>query len=132
MKPLYKDVDVSTMRSMREDQGMSNSEIADALGVARETVWNYLGPGPRKTHNAKRRTRTEPVAAKKPIDEPFSLVSTEVTLTGTKLTYRVHPDKPDVSLGQGGLFDLGSTTFNAEDLDALIEELQYIRRMYMR
>ena len=131
MKPLYQDVDVSTLRSMREEQGMSNAEIANALGTTRETVWKYIGPGPRKPYTRRAET-VKTTTIRKSVKELFPTISTEVTLTGKKFTYRVHPDKPDVTIGPCSLFDISSMVFNADDFDALIEELQYIRRIYMR
>lgn len=127
-QPLYKDVDVSTMRNMREEQGMTNSEIAEALGVTRETVWHYLGAGPRKKTYTKQDKAPTP---HKPMTELFPSVSTEVTLTGKRFVYRVRPDKPDVTLDTSNLYANG-VALSAEDLDALLEELQYIRRTYMR
>lgn len=128
MNPLYKDVDVTTMRRMREEEGMTNSEIAEALGVTRETVWHYLGAGPRKKTYTK---RVKVTTARKPMSELFPTVSTEVTLTGKRFIYRVDPDRPGVVLDASNLY-VNGVGLNADDLDALIEELQYIQRTYMR
>ena len=42
LRKLYHDIDISTMREMRE-QGMSNREIALACGASVPTVYKYLG-----------------------------------------------------------------------------------------
>lgn len=122
-QPLYKDVDISTMRSMREEQGMSNTEIAEALGVTRETVWRYLGAGPHKPYRKPEKPAKQ-IVPRKSVEELFEEVKTHVTLVGKQFVYEVDPHSQTVA------FNL--TKLDAEKLDALIEELQYIRRMYMR
>lgn len=47
MRSLIKDIDLDTMYSMRRD-GMSNAEIANALGVCRQTVIAYIGNQPKE------------------------------------------------------------------------------------
>ena len=121
MKPLYHDVDVSTMYRMREEEGMSNAEIAEALGVSRETVWHYLGAGPRKKSYKKRKI---PVNAAKPPEELFTSTQRETTLTGRQFVYVIRHEAQ--------LLGLCGNALKADDLDALIEELQYIRRTYMK
>ena len=121
-EPHRKNADVSAMRDLRA-QGMTNDEIAETLGTTRETVWNNIGAGPRPKTYTK---HTKSMA------ELFSGVSTEVTLNGKSFVYKIHPDKQEVTLGSGGFFDIGAVTLDVEALGSFIDELLYIRRMYMR
>lgn len=47
LRRLGQDVDIHTMYHMR-DQGMSNKEIAQALGVSYATVYKYIGKQERR------------------------------------------------------------------------------------
>lgn len=43
-EPLSKSISVSELRHMREEEGLTNKEIADRLDVAPTTIAKYLGP----------------------------------------------------------------------------------------
>lgn len=52
-RSLSKDIDLETMYSMRRE-GMNNVQIADALGVSRQTVIRYIGPQPKELNDYSR------------------------------------------------------------------------------
>ena len=55
MRPsLSKSVFMQELRFMREEQSLSNSEIAERLGVSKSVIHKYLGKGgPRKPYDRK-------------------------------------------------------------------------------
>lgn len=60
-RKLSKDIDISTMRSMRE-MGMSNKQIADALGVGPTTVYRYIGRKSQDVKYAEIQNKPSPIA----------------------------------------------------------------------
>lgn len=49
-RSLLKDVDLDTLYTMRRE-GMNNVQIADALGISRQTVIRYIGPQPKELND---------------------------------------------------------------------------------
>lgn len=60
-RKLSKDIDISTMLSMRE-QGMTNKQIADALGVHPNTVYRYIGRMSQAVKYAEITNKPSPIA----------------------------------------------------------------------
>lgn len=58
-RPLSDSVSMSEMLHMREELKLSNREIAERLGVSKNTVYRYIGPQPEGIQ-APRRTKKEP------------------------------------------------------------------------
>lgn len=92
-RKLSKDIDVSTMRSMRE-QGMTNKQIANALGVAPTTVYRYIGRMSQDVKYAEIQNKPSPIgkAVAAQVEEPKQpSVRVEMPLPTTDFT-----DAPDV------------------------------------
>lgn len=74
---------------MRDEQGMSNREIAEALGVSYTTILKLIGKQPASVR--KERQFVEPSKAVKPIDDdrPAALIVAERTypLQGQAVRY---------------------------------------------
>lgn len=116
LRRLGQDVDIHTMYHMR-DQGMSNKEIAQALGVSYATVYKYIGKQERRGGTAV----SPSVAPKKTREEIFTKTKRLTLLEG-----RAHSFVVDLE-GQRVRIDPRTNMLDVSGLDALLDELQYIR-----
>lgn len=55
----YRDVSRSEVLYYRENEGMSNSEIAKRFGVSHKMIFDLIGPQPTELDRRKRRTNNE-------------------------------------------------------------------------
>lgn len=58
-RPLKDSVSMSEMLHMREELGMGNYEIAEKLGVSKNTVYRYIGPQPEGLRRNRRKDAPE-------------------------------------------------------------------------
>ena len=79
MRSLLSDVTLAEIQAMRDEQGMSNREIAEALGVSYTTILKLIGRQPASIR--KERQFVEPPKAVKSIDDdrPAALIVAERT-----------------------------------------------------
>lgn len=140
------EVGVSEMRRMREEEGLTNNEIAERLDCSSQTVWRYIGPMPPEIVRAAKsmggrnrkkiplqidRIETLPKAPTQPepVEESpvYMLTQNEViTVLSTTRKYTIDKDLEMVRVesceGDGELL------LNYNDIDTLIIELRMIRR----
>ena len=126
---LSKDVDMTTLYSMR-DQGMSNQEIADTLGVSYMTILRYIGKNPNRAKRSTsvrkaNPTNTDPVSTKK-YDQPdtvkeAALVSGDIlySMQGSVGTYEINPKEKTIRICKDRI--------TYDELDTVITELSRIR-----
>lgn len=127
---LSKDVDMTTLYSMR-DQGMSNQEIADTLGVSYMTILRYIGKNPNRAKRSTsvrkaRSTNPDPVVPTKKYDQPdivkeAALVSGDIlySMQGSVGTYEINPKEKTIRICKDRI--------TYDELDTVITELSRIR-----
>ena len=124
---LSKDVDMTTLYSMR-DQGMSNQEIADTLGVSYMTILRYIGKNPNraKRSTSVRKANPDPVVSTKKYDQPdivkeAALVSGDIlySMQGSVGTYEINPKEKTIRICKDRI--------TYDELDTVITELSRIR-----
>ena len=85
MGSISKDVSISEMMTMRNEQNMTNQEIADALGCSYQTVLNLIGKQPQtmRKHKSYPEVRVPTPSKPKPEEEicPAALVLAERSYT---------------------------------------------------
>lgn len=127
---LSKDVDMTTLYSMR-DQGMSNQEIADTLGVSYMTILRYIGKNPNRAKRSTsvrkaNPTNPDPVVSTKKYDQPdivkeAALVSGDIlySMQGSVGTYEINPKEKTIRICKDRI--------TYDELDTVITELSRIR-----
>lgn len=127
---LSKDVDMTTLYSMR-DQGMSNQEIADTLGVSYMTILRYIGKNPNRAKRSTpvrkaNPTNPDPVVSTKKYDQPdtvkeAALVSGDIlySMQGSVGTYEINPKEKTIRICKDRI--------TYDELDTVITELRRIR-----
>ena len=127
---LSKDVDMTTLYSMR-DQGMSNQEIADTLGVSYMTILRYIGKNPNRAKRSTsvrkaNPTNPDPVVPTKKYDQPdtvkeAALVSGDIlySMQGSVGTYEINPKEKTIRICKDMI--------TYDELDTVITELSRIR-----
>lgn len=78
-RPLEDSVSISEMMHMREELRLSNREIAERLGVSKNTVYRYIGPQPEGIQ-APRRTKKEPELPPRSFTERLAAVTRPVEI----------------------------------------------------
>ncbi len=127
MATFNRDISNSELLHMR-DQGMTNQDIANALGVTCQTVRNRIGKQPqgmrggRVARNIK--TLVKPTA---PVEEPASAAflvveDRTISLAGTFGSYVVYPQSQRVE------FSVADNVVKFDQLDDFINELKAISR----
>ena len=129
-RKLSKDVDMTTLYSMR-DQGMSNQEIADTLGVSYMTILRYIGKNPNRAKRSTsvrkaNPTNPDPVVSTKKYDQPdivkeAALVSGDIlySMQGSVGTYEINPKEKTIRICKDKI--------TYDELDTVITELSRIR-----
>lgn len=127
---LSKDIDMTTLYSMR-DQGMSNQEIADTLGVSYMTILRYIGKNPNRAKRSTsvrkaNPTNPDPVVSTKKYDQPdivkeAALVSGDIlySMQGSVGTYEINPKEKTIRICKDRI--------TYDELDTVITELSRIR-----
>lgn len=129
-RSLLKDIDLETMYSMRRE-GMNNVQIADALGISRQTVIRHIGPQPKELNDYSGprgprgpRMKVAPVVEEAP---PACLVvdARTISLTGMYGKYEldVKEGRIDIINGTGQ-----EMRVNKDMLGDFINELSAIKR----
>lgn len=116
MRSLLKDVSVNEMRRMR-DNGMTNADIAEALGCTAVTVRRYIGPQPGRNWGGYRSRAARPAeAAEAPKAEAspacLAVTNSVVYLQGVAAEYAVDAGKRRVNFMLPGM-----ETFACLDFD---------------
>lgn len=63
-RSLRNDISISEMLHMREQEHMSNTQIAARLGISKQTVWRYIGPQSTEGEERPRKTpKKEPIGS---------------------------------------------------------------------
>lgn len=137
-RALIKDVDISTMHSMR-DQGMSNKEIANALGCSIAAIYHHIGgvkkhkksdeSYPPETHEKRIEIPKHVKPAEQTIPESslLKLVSKKQEMKGDVCTYSIDMLTGDIEIKDGvvnGILDLRT-------LSLFINELGEIKKMLL-
>lgn len=128
---MRKVVDLEMLECMRalRDEGLSNAEIAERIGLSDLTVRNYLGKNPPGVRRGYKRKQTSPIPviaepeAKKSAMEPMiKKVAAMETYEGKYLSYQV-----DLQNNTMRIFSHDGTFITAamspEELEAMIAEL---------
>lgn len=133
-KRLSLDVSKDEMLGMR-DTGMSNQEIADALGVNAQTVRNYIGTIPEEWYErwgrpkcgirGKKKTAA-PAPAPEPEEETVGLVvqNKKIDLDGLFAQYCVDCKRGEILITIDGVMMM----IKRANLDDFINELKALRR----
>ena len=140
------EVSVSEMRRMREEEGLTNIEIAERLDCSSQTVWRYIGPMPPEMVRAAKsmggrnrkkiplqidRIETLPKAPTQPepVEEsPVYMLTTNEIITVTSPTRRYTIDRDTETVDVESKEGDGALKLSYEDIDTLIIELRMIRR----
>lgn len=122
---LSKDVDMTTLYSMR-DQGMSNQEIADTLGVSYMTILRYIGKNPNRAKRSTPVRKANPDPVISTYDQPdtvkeAALVSGDIlySMQGSVGTYEINPKEKTIRICKDRI--------TYDELDTVITELSRIR-----
>ena len=126
-KILGKEISKDEILRMREN-GMTNTDIANAIGVSYATVYRWLGkqpPAPKVT-----RSYQPAIQDKEPrVPEPEAALVVEnrqIKLSGLFASYNVHAREKMVDVILEG--ETTAFSIKLEDLDILIRELVAIQR----
>jgi predicted transcriptional regulator len=102
---------------MREERGMSVAEIAQMLGVTRQTIYNYLRFG----FNSCRREKNVPDGSGHVFDAAHSLTR----LQAADRTYDIDQYKQELRFMSGEI----NLLLSPDDIHRMINELTYIERV---
>lgn len=131
---LLNHVSVNEMMEMRENEKMSNQEIAERLGVTSQCIRNYIGKQPPelRKYRSKRVVYPPSVQTREPVmeEEPAAclVVSNRViTLTGKDMEYHVDYSKGVVRMHRQTNPNI-YWLFKLEEIENIIVELKAITR----
>lgn len=116
MRSLIKDVGVDELRRMREN-GMTNADIAEALGTTPVTVRRYIGPQPGRNWGGYRSRAARPAEADRLVEAEappacLAVTNSVVYLQGVAAEYAVDAGKRRVNFMLPGM-----ETFACVDFD---------------
>lgn len=119
----------SEMRRMREEEEMTNREIADALGTSYATVLKYIGPQPPHMRRAKGTYSVEKTA---PIEEPavacLALVNTMIEVKSATRKYVIDRKAGRVTIYDcQGICETAAMDIDYAELNDFIAELKAIK-----
>ena len=140
MKRLLDDISYEELKEMREDEGMSNYEIAERVGCSKQTIHRILGPQPKHIRAplglqsaAMARQKAEATygspaaykASEEPVEAHLMVESRTVRLAGIAATYEVNEKAEIVTIirADGNGFELKTS-----ELEDFIIELSTISR----
>lgn len=140
MRRLLDDISLEELQYMRNEEGLSNFEIAEKVGCSSNTIFRILGPQPKHIRTpqglagaARARVKADKdctaSVARKAQEEPeeacLMVASRTIRLTGLVSTYEVNENAGTVTIirPDGNGFDL-----KLDELDDMIKELSAIRR----
>jgi transcriptional regulator with XRE-family HTH domain len=134
-RKLTDDVSIEELLRMREEEGLSNYEIAQRVGVAKNTIYRLIGKQPPHVRDsygrqsAAKARNAAPVQNRRAEEEivPASLVMEirVVRLIGHGTRYEVNEVNGDVLVIRN---DETAFKLEREELDDFIKELQAIQR----
>ena len=132
-RSILKEISVNELQGMR-DTGMSNQEIADALGINAQTVRNYIGTIPEEWYERwgrpkcgiRGKAKAKPAPAPEPEEENAGLVvqNKKIDLDGLFAQYCVDCKRGEIMITIDGTMML----IKRENLDDFINELKALRR----
>ena len=118
----------SEMRRMREEEEMTNQEIADALGINYQTVLKYIGPQPPHMRRAKGTYSVEKTA---PIEEPavacLAVVNSVVEVKSATRKYVIDRKEGTVRIYCPNGYEAQEMVIAYSDLTDFIAELKAIK-----
>lgn len=135
-RPVGAEISIESMRYMREEEGMTNKEIAERLGLSVATIYHYLGKMPpemvRKSKSEGGRaggTAKWCAAPTPPQEEPDAVLlvtDRTVCLMGDKAKYTIYFTSGNVHCE----IEEESRSFRLkiDELPAIIAELSAIQR----
>lgn len=125
---------MSELMQMRED-GMSNREIADSLGVSYTCIKNYLGPQPKGMRKYRSKGvvygRVQNQPEPEPEVEPCLVIGNRVIIaTGLAYEYEINCSTQTLTMYKPGDRNIRPMTWDLsfDDIDQVISELQAISR----
>ena len=114
------DLTVAEMRRLRDEEDLSNQEVAERLDITAVTVWKYLGP------KGKGRKRSQPDAAKRTEPKGTERVwDAAHSLTRLEAGSRVY----DVDMYRQSVLMNVPDRIGADDVHRMINELTYIEQI---
>ena len=123
------EISISELLTMRNDQNMSNSEIAESLDISRSTVYRLIGSGgPRRA--VIRRTSTPSLMhpEKEEIPACLKVDAAPIYLTGAYGSYIIERDGKSVYInGEADGYTVEGH-ISVDQLSTFIKELQAIER----
>lgn len=133
-----KNLDTEEMLKMRY-AGMTNTDIANALGVTHTTVWKYIGPQPGKNWaEFKERMKQAPIvpmpeAKVEVIPEPviaacLAITNRKISLAGTACKYGLDMGKKLLRVKRAKDEEGPVMEFPLDELGDIINELSAIAR----
>lgn len=123
-RSLMESVSVREMQEMRDNKGMTNNEIAEALDVSYMTVYKYIGAQPNGLRKARKVTQDRQPIKEEPAPACLVLQNRSMELHGVVGVYGIDCKAQSVHITYNGhdmwiLFD---------KLGAFIDELKAIHR----
>lgn len=135
MRSILSDISMSELISMRNDQNMSNREIAEVLGCSYQTIRKLLGPQPkgmraeRRPADPVRPVRQEPV---RPVHRDESVVPASLVLTERSLVLQGEVGRYEIDTYAGKVCiqipEQGRFVLSLDSLNSLCGELNAILR----
>lgn len=129
-KRLSSEVSVTEMLRMREDEHMSNTDIAASLGISPMTVYRYIGKQGKEIHrtpvrNGQPKPYREPGQIKEEAPACLVVADKEIALEGMVGHYNVAPKHKSVKICMA---DGSGMKLDFEKFSAFVDEVNAIKR----